>query len=136
MLKIVLAALALTLAIPGAALSEPIIIDHVTLIDGTGRAPRQDQVVMVDDGRFRLVGPSVLGQGLSGRRIDGHGKYLIPGLIDIHIHLAGFSRGGKPWSTGSKTGEWVVDRKAGEQALASFLYAGVTTVLDVGNIPE
>ena len=27
-------------------------------------------------------------------------------------------------------------RKAGEQALASFLYAGVTTVLDVGNVPE
>jgi imidazolonepropionase-like amidohydrolase len=136
MLRIVLAAIALGLCISSAAVAEPTIIDHVTLIDGTGRPPRQDESVVVENGRFQLVGPSVLAQGLPGRRIDGRGKYLIPGLMDIHIHLAGFSRGGKPWVPGSKAGEWVVDRKAGEQALASFLYAGVTTVLDVGNIPE
>lgn len=136
MLRIVLAAGALGLFISNTAVAEQIILDHVTLIDGTGRPPSQDQSVVVDNGRFQLIRPSVLAQGLSGRRIDGRGKYLIPGLMDIHIHLAGFSRGGKPWVPGSKTGEWVVDRKAGEQALASFLYAGVTTVLDVGNIPE
>lgn len=136
MLRFVLAVAALASCVSGAAVAEPTIIDHVTLIDGTGRPPRHDQSVVVDKGRFQLVGPSILAQGLSGRRLDGRGKYLIPGLMDIHIHLAGFSRGGKDWVPGSKTGEWVVDRKAGEQALASFLYAGVTTVLDVGNIPE
>src|SRR2546423_7578 len=136
MLKTFLAAALALCASSPSAVAEPIIIDHVTLIDGTGRAPRQDQSVVVDKGLFQLVGPSILAQGISGRRIDGRGKYLIPGLMDIHIHLAGFSRGGKPWIPGSKTGEWLVDRKAGEQALASFLYAGVTTVLDVGNVPE
>jgi len=136
MLRIVLAIVALGLFISKVAVAEPIILDHVTLIDGTGRPARQDQSVVVDNGRFQLVGPSVLAERLAGHRIDGRGKYLIPGLMDIHIHLAGFSRGGKPWVPGSKTGEWVVDRKAGEQALAGFLYAGVTTVLDVGNIPE
>lgn len=121
----------------GAASAEPVIIDHVILIDGTGRAAKPDSAVVVDGGKFTLVGPSVLAQGLPGRRIDGRGKYLIPGLIDVHIHLAGFSRGkDKDWAPGSKGDKWVVDRKEGEQALASFLYAGVTTVLDVGNIPE
>ncbi len=118
--------------------AEPTIIDHVTLIDGTGRAPKPDMAVVIDGGKFTLVGPSVLAKGLAGQRIDATGKYLIPGLFDVHIHLAGFSRGkGKEWAPGGKTGDkWVVDRKAGEQALASYLYAGVTTVLDVGNIPE
>lgn len=110
--------------------AEPIIIDHVTVIDGTGRAPRPDMAVVADGGKFTLVGPSLLAQGLPGRRIDGRGRYLIPGLMDVHVHLAGFSRGGK------SDDKWVVDRKAGEEALASYLYAGVTTVLDVGNIPE
>jgi len=122
-----------------AAQAEPIIIDHTTLIDGTGRAPRQDMSVVIDGGRFTVVGPSILARGLPGRRIDGRGKFLIPGLMDIHIHLAGFSRAGQSWVPSTKpaaSGNWVVDRKAGEQALASFLYAGVTTVLDVGNIPE
>jgi imidazolonepropionase-like amidohydrolase len=64
------------------------------------------------------------GAAPSGARIvDGRGKYLLPGLMDIHIHL----RGGmsKP-----------PDARAGQQALQSYLYSGVTTVLDVGNNPE
>ena len=75
------------------ASAEPIIIDHTTVIDGTGRAPRQDMSVVIDGGHFTVVGPSILAQGLPGRRIDGRGKFLIPGLMDIHIHLAGFLAG-------------------------------------------
>ena len=117
--------------------AEPIIIDHVTLIDGTGRPPRADMAVVMDGGIRRRRTEQTGAR--PGRRIDGRGRYLIPGLMDIHIHLAGFSRAGKSWIPSSKPqadGAWTVDRKAGEQALASFLYAGVTTVLDVGNIPE
>jgi len=129
MLKTFIACAAFAL-LAGTASAEPIVIDHVTLIDGTGRSPRPDMAVVVDHGRFTLVGPSILAQSVAGKRIDGRGRYLIPGLMDIHIHLAGFSRDKKDPT------KWVVDRKAGEQALASFLYAGVTNVLDVGNIPE
>ena len=119
--------------------AQPLIIDHVTLIDGTGRAPRADMAVEIDGGRFVMVGPSVLAANLPGRRIDGRGRYLIPGLMDIHIHLAGFSRSGKAWTPGGPPpgpDDFTVDRKVGEAALASFLYAGVTSVLDVGNIPQ
>jgi len=138
-LRTILAAVALALGMSDAVVAEPIIIDHVTLIDGTGRPTRPDMAVVADGGRFTLVGPSSLAQAIPGRRIDGRGRYLIPGLMDIHIHLAGFSRAGKSWVPSSKPqtdGAWTIDRKAGEQALASFLYAGVTTVLDVGNLPE
>ena len=126
----------LALLLAGGASAEPVIIDHATLIDGTGRPPKPDVSVVVDGGRFTLVGPSILARGIAGRRIDATGKFLIPGLFDVHIHLAGFSRGGKDWVPGSKEGKWTVDRKEGEAALASFLYAGVTSVLDVGNIPQ
>ncbi|HWA91713.1 MAG TPA: amidohydrolase family protein [Rhizomicrobium sp.] len=124
------AVLLAALLLGGSASAEPVIVDHVTLIDGTGRPPKPDQSVVVDGGMFTLVGPSVLASGVAGRRIDGHGRFLIPGLFDIHIHLAGFARDKKDAS------KWAVDRKEGEAALASFLYAGVTTVLDVGNVPE
>ncbi len=138
--KFIFPALAATgLLFASGAWAGPIIIDHTNLIDGTGRQPRHDMSVVIDGGRFTVVGPSILAEGLPGRRIDGRGKYLISGLMDIHIHLAGFSRAGQSWVPGTRpaaAGKWVVDRKVGEQALASFLYAGVTTVLDVGNIPE
>jgi len=119
--------------------AQPVIIDHVTLIDGTGRAPRPDMAVEIDDGKFVFIEPSILAANLPGRRIDGRGRFLIPGLMDIHIHLAGFSRSGKAWTPGGAPpgpDDFTVDRKAGEAALASFLYAGITTVLDVGNIPQ
>ncbi len=120
-------ALALTAA---PALAERWTFQHVTLIDGTGAAPRADMTVVVDDGRFVEVAPSARAAPTQGRVIDGRGKYLIPGLMDIHIHLAGMVPGAVP------DGSHKVDRTAAIQALASFLYAGVTTVLDVGNYAE
>ena len=121
------AALALT---PFPASAERWTFQHVTLIDGTGAPPRQDMTVVVDGGRFVEVIPSARAVSPSGRVIDGRGKYLIPGLMDIHIHLAGSAAGAMPG------GAPTVDRNAALQALGSFLYAGVTTVLDVGNNPD
>ncbi len=134
-----LCAAAALLGAGGAARAETYTFQHVTLIDGRGHAPRADMSVVVQDGRFVEVAPTAQAGPPMGRVIDGRGKYLIPGLMDIHIHLKGFSRAGKAWTTANRPasgGDWTVDRKVGEQALASFLYAGVTTVLDVGNIPE
>ncbi|MBV9931927.1 MAG: amidohydrolase family protein [Alphaproteobacteria bacterium] len=123
---LVAAALAL---LSGPAAAERWTFQHVTLIDGTGAPPRPDMSVVVDGGRFVAILPSGRAGPPQGRVIDGRGKFLIPGLIDIHIHLAGSVAGAVPG------GGATVDRNAALQALASYLYAGVTTVLDVGNDP-
>jgi imidazolonepropionase-like amidohydrolase len=126
-------------ALGSSATGEPTVIDHVTLIDGTGRAPRADMAVEIDGGQFVAIEPAAFATTWPGRRIDGRGRFLIPGLMDVHIHLAGFSRNGKAWTpAGTPPGAeaFTVDRKVGEAALASYLYAGVTSVLDVGNIPQ
>lgn len=127
-----LSALVVVLLLPGgAARADPLVIDHVTLIDGT-HAPQADMTVAVDGERIATVTPSALAAGLTGRRIDARGKYLIPGLVDVHIHLrGGFDPGAAP---GAEPGP--PNRQEGVEALASFLYAGVTTVVDVGNRPE
>lgn len=47
-----------------------------------------DQVVVVENGRIVSMGPADrvrLPAGL--RRIDGSGRFLIPGLVDTHIHI-------------------------------------------------
>jgi imidazolonepropionase-like amidohydrolase len=76
------------------------------------------------------VAPSVLVHP-QGRRIEGRGKYLIPGLMDVHIHLRGAF---DPTSANADLAP--PNREEGVQALASFLYAGVTTVYDAGNRPD
>lgn len=110
------------IAVPAAA--EDLIIENVTLIDGTGQGKLERMSVGVEDGRFTFVTPTSAAPAVSGRRIDGSGQYLIPGLIDVHIHLRGAREGNEP------------DKDAGLTALASFLYSGVTTVYDAGNRPD
>lgn len=114
-----------------AARAENLFIEHVTLIDGR-HAPQPDMTVAIEGERINSIVPTAIARGLKGRRIDGSGKYVIPGLIDVHIHLrGGFDVGG---SVNAELGP--PNREEGIAALASFLYAGVTTVFDAGNRAE
>ena len=138
----------MALAAAAPALAEDFVIDNVTLVDGTGQPKQAAMSVGVDDGRITFVTPTTAAPRVPGRHIDGAGKYLIPGLMDVHIHLKG-ARGGDgrrmvgvtPGNSAPPVAPEVsadarAAREAGMQALASFLYAGVTTVYDAGNVPQ
>lgn len=119
------------------------VFTHATVLDGTrDMAPRQDTTVAVDDdGRISAVGPadSVIGPA-GAQEVDLRGAYLMPGLINLHVHLCG---SGKPTSAGAAgdliekvvgnpVGRWYLRRtlrKNAQQQLAS----GVTTVRSVGD---
>jgi imidazolonepropionase-like amidohydrolase len=111
------------------ARADNFVIEHVTLIDGLGHAPQPDMTIAVEGNKITTVTPSAIAHNLKGKHIDGKGKYLIPGLMDVHIHL----RGGV--DVASKAGEVALtsNRQQGVEALASYIYSGVTTVFDCGN---
>ena len=82
--------LALLVVIAGATLTgqgaPPLAITNVTVIDATGAPPRRATVV-VRDGAIAEIGAapaSAAGMTI----VDGTGRYLIPGLWDMHVHLA------------------------------------------------
>jgi imidazolonepropionase-like amidohydrolase len=113
------------------ARAENWVIEHVTLIDGT-HSPQADMTIAIEGERISAVAPAAMAHGMKGRHIDGKGKYLMPGLIDVHIHL----RGGFDVSAKVDAELAPPNRPEGVAALASFLYAGVTTVFDAGNRAE
>lgn len=93
------------------AQSEPIAIVDVTVIDGTGTGARPSITVVINGGEIvalddvtRVIVPT------SACIVDGRGKFLIPGLWDMHVHLA----------------------KAGAPSLGLFVANGVTSVRDMG----
>ncbi len=66
-----------------------LILEHATLLDGTGRDPRPDMRVTIEDGRIRAIsGAGAATVPRSGRIIDCRGRTLMPGLLDAHVHLA------------------------------------------------
>src|SRR5262249_49015041 len=70
--------------------AKPLAITGVTVIDATGAPARPDMTVVVASDRITAVGKSGEVRVLEGARVvDGKGKYLIPGLWDMHVHTAG-----------------------------------------------
>lgn len=67
----------------------PVALTHVTLIDGTGAPARPNTTVVIRDGVIAAVEPDggTLPQGAAVEDLTG--RYLIPGLIDAHVHITG-----------------------------------------------
>lgn len=87
-----------------------LVIEHVKLINGVGAEPREDMTVVVRGERIAEVAVSARARIPKGaKRMDGRGKYLIPGLCDAHVHLD----------------------LSGESSLALFVANGVTCVRDM-----
>ena len=119
------------------------VLTHATVLDGTEQMePQPNMTVVVDDGgRIDRVGPAASAVGPRGaREIDLGGAYLMPGLINAHVHLCG---SGKPMSAGgagdlidkvvgNPVGMWALRRMIRGHAQAQ-LASGVTTVRSVGD---
>lgn len=100
---------------------DEIVITDVAVIDVVeGRSiPSRD--VVIRDGVIESIVPA--GQAdRSGKVIDGSGKSIVPGLIDMHVHALGSPN--PPWNPGLPDVELNLER---------FLFAGVTRVFDPGS---
>jgi len=111
---------------PAQAIQAPtdLVIEDVTLIDGTGHPAVEHAWVLVEGDRIARVSRTRIDAPSGARRIDGRGRFLIPGLMDMHIHLTGARGPGGP------------DEDAARAALDGFLYSGFTSVYDAGNDPD
>jgi imidazolonepropionase-like amidohydrolase len=76
------------LAISAPALAETIVLKNVTVIDGTGAAPQPNSAIVMTDGKIAWVGPvSGLKAPADATIKDLSGKFVMPGIIDSHVHL-------------------------------------------------
>lgn len=84
-------------------------ITGAAVIDGTGDAPRTGITILIRDGRIVAVVPDNRAAVPAGATvIDATGKYVIPGVVDLHAH------------------------RTNDEALAQYLFYGVTSVLQLG----
>ena len=98
-----------------------IVLTHVKLIDGTGKPARDDQTVVIENGRITSVGKSSEVKAPAGANIiDLTGHTLIPGMVGMHDHLYYTAAGGR-------------SAQLTFTAPRLYLGAGVTTVRTTGS---
>jgi imidazolonepropionase-like amidohydrolase len=103
--------------------SATIAISNIRIIDGNGGPPIEHGRIILQDRRILAVGTSSdLAIPAGARRIDGKGGSALPGLADMHVHLLGGTNG---------VG---LDILGYQKYLNALLYAGITTVMDTGNV--
>jgi imidazolonepropionase-like amidohydrolase/ABC-type multidrug transport system permease subunit len=108
--------------------SHTFLIRNARLFLGDGTVIEQGSV-LVKNGKIAQVftGPAPDAKNLKAELIEGAGKTLLPGLIDVHVHLAangGFTDKPADYSKADES----IDRE-----LAAYLYSGVTAVKSAGD---
>ena len=64
------------------------VLNHVRVIDGTGAASKEDQAVVIANGKIQSIGPAASVQIPQGAQtMDRTGYSVIPGLVGMHDHL-------------------------------------------------
>jgi imidazolonepropionase-like amidohydrolase len=106
-------------------LTAPVIaLTHARVIDGTGRPARDDQTLVVQDGRISVFGKSGAVEIPKGARIrDLTGKSVLPGLVGMHEHL---------FYEIERQGGATIVTPAPEAFAKLYLAAGVTTIRTAG----
>jgi imidazolonepropionase-like amidohydrolase len=101
------------------------VLKNFTLIDGTGHDPVAHAAMIVDNGRIVWVGPAAqLKATPSAQVVDLQGKYVMPGIIDLHVHLGA--------TIGLDQNEKFFTPENVEKDLKTYASYGVTTVLSMG----
>ena len=93
-----------------------VVINHVSIIDVESGRVWPNQVVAIAQGRISRIAPADQDSYAARQYVNGNGRYLIPGLWDMHVHF----RGGDSLAAANK------------KNLTLFLAHGITTVRDAG----
>ena len=122
---------------PFITINQPVVVlQHVRVIDGTGAPVRDDQSVVIANGRITAVGPATSTPAPAGAKTLSYAGYtVIPGLVGMHDHL---------FYTASISMQRGADGRLGEPGLIVnaipytaprlYLAAGVTTLRTTGSM--
>lgn len=139
-LKAVLVSLALLLTPVSGLNAQPgdlVLVHAGTLLAQPGEAPLTRQTIVIRGGRIEALRPGYLDPATVGggaQVIDLSDKFVLPGLIDMHVHLTGEI--GPDSRTEALYVTTAMEALRGAHYADITLRAGFTTVRDLGSDPE
>jgi len=83
---LVVCALLTFTSVLGAQTAPVIVFEHANVIDGVSAEPLRDVMVIVRDGKIESVGAHQQNLPASAEHFDLSNRWMLPGLIDAHVH--------------------------------------------------
>jgi len=104
-------------------LAATLLLRNASLIDGTGAPLRAGVDILLADGRIEAIGSGIAAPA-GAQVIDASRKYVVPGLVDCHVHL-----------DAPMVFQLTLEERQRilEHTPRAFLYNGVTTVLNLSS---
>lgn len=102
--------------------AETKLLKNFTLIDGTGKPPAAGMSMIVSDGQITAIGRNLKAAG--AEEIDLTGKFVMPGIINLHGHVGATSD--------LRQGPQFYTKESVERDLKTYAWYGVTTVVSLG----
>jgi Amidohydrolase family len=111
------------------------VLNHVRVIDGTGAAAKEDQTIVIANGKIQSIGPAASAQIPQGALLlDRSGYTAIPGLVGMHDHLY-YTDSIAVQVAGGRIGEpGLFVAEIPYTAPRLYLAAGVTTMRTTGSL--
>jgi imidazolonepropionase-like amidohydrolase len=112
-----------------------LVLGNVNLIDTVNKEVKSKVNVVISENKIESV--SQTRQKYSdAKEIDCEGKYLLPGLMDMHVHLHYGHHTGPSQENPTPKLIPEYDERGLVSRLHSFLYCGITSIYDAGNVAE
>jgi imidazolonepropionase-like amidohydrolase len=135
----VLLGLLLAVAVLAQQPGGPIVIQGATVITASGRPTIRNAAIVIEGGRITAIGPRAeVKMPRGAQTINANGKWIIPGLIDAHVHIT--QSGGlytrpdvidlRKWRPYEKELEWIKQRLP--FTFEHYLLSGITGIVDCG----
>ncbi|MCW8999848.1 MAG: amidohydrolase family protein, partial [Kangiellaceae bacterium] len=118
----------------GSVLAETTVIYAGKLLAKPGEKPLSEQTIVVEKGKIKSVEAGFIQVKKVDRILDLKQSFVMPGLMDMHVHLQGELGPGKD-SESLKMSDELMAMRSTHYAMKTLL-AGFTTVRDVGSDPQ
>jgi cytosine/adenosine deaminase-related metal-dependent hydrolase len=111
------------------------VLNHVRVIDGTGSPAKEDQAILVANGKIQSINPaSSVQTPKDAKEFDRTGYTVIPGLVGMHNHLYYTNSAAVQFSGGKLAEPGLFIQEIPYSAPRLYLAAGVTTMRTTGSL--
>jgi len=122
---------ACALALPAQGPTPTIVFTNATVIDGVASAPMRDATVVVRDGKIERIATGRIDAPNGATVLDLKGRWLLPGLIDAHVHLRDLTSARAALASGVTTARALGVDHFADIGIRELNHAGVADVPDV-----